>query len=105
MPSISAATRIASRSRDASTRECITRVFCGRCGTGLWLFDPDWPELIHPFASAIDTELPAPPEHTHLLLNSKPAWVEVERGERDQVFDEFPAESIAEWHERTGTAR
>ncbi len=81
------------------------RVFCGRCGSGLWLFDPDWPELIHPFASAIDTELPVAPEHTHLLLDAKPDWVDVERGPRDQVFDGFPDESIAEWHERTGMTR
>ena len=81
------------------------RVFCSRCGSGLWLFDPDWPALIHPFASAIDTALPVPPEHTHLLLDAKPTWVEVERGTRDQVFDVYPEESIAEWHERTGMTR
>ena len=44
------------------------RVFCASCGSALWLFDPDWPELLHPFASAIDTPLPVPPEHTHLML-------------------------------------
>ena len=81
------------------------RVFCGRCGSGLWLFDPDWPELIHPLASAIDTALPVPPEHTHLLLAGKPSWIEVEHGGRDQVFDGFPEESIAAWHERTGMTR
>ena len=31
------------------------RRFCGRCGSALWVWDPRWPELIHPFASAIDT--------------------------------------------------
>ena len=31
------------------------RSFCGECGSALWLFDPQWPELVHPFASAIDT--------------------------------------------------
>ena len=33
------------------------RSFCTRCATALWLYDPTWPELLHPFASAIDTPL------------------------------------------------
>src|ERR1700758_3702399 len=33
---------------------------CGRCGSALWLFSPEWPELLHPMASAIDSELPVP---------------------------------------------
>ena len=31
------------------------RSFCSRCAAALWLWDPRWPELIHPFASAVDT--------------------------------------------------
>jgi len=81
------------------------RHFCKRCGSGLWLFSPEWPELIHPFASAIDTSLPIPPEHTHLLLNSKAPWVEVAAGPNDQQFEEFPEESIADWHERLKLTR
>ena len=34
------------------------RNFCSKCGSALWLFDPRWPELLHPFASAIDTPFP-----------------------------------------------
>ncbi|TIU68112.1 MAG: GFA family protein, partial [Mesorhizobium sp.] len=34
------------------------RNFCKRCGSALWLYDPTWPELVHPFASAVDTDLP-----------------------------------------------
>src|SRR3546814_8491839 len=30
------------------------RHFCRLCGSALWLYDPSWPELVHPFASAID---------------------------------------------------
>jgi hypothetical protein len=78
------------------------RHFCKHCGTALWLFSPEWPELIHPFASAIDTPLPAPPEHTHLLLDSKAPWVEVQAGKKDLQFDEYPDESLADWHERLG---
>jgi hypothetical protein len=71
----------------------------------LWLFSPEWPELIHPFASAIDTPLPVPPEHTHLMLGSKAPWVEVEAHPADQQFDVYPEESIAQWHERLGLSR
>lgn len=78
------------------------RHFCGICGSALWLYDKRWPELIHPLASAIDTELPIPPELTHLMLASKAPWVVVQSDSQDQCFDEYPAESIAEWHERLG---
>src|SRR5579872_755272 len=35
-----------------------SRHFCKRCASCLWISDPEWPELVHPFASAIDTPLP-----------------------------------------------
>lgn len=76
------------------------RHFCHHCGSALWVWDPRWPELLHPFASAIDTELPMPPERTHLMLDSKARWVDVAVGASDQCFAEYPAESIAEWHQR-----
>ncbi len=78
------------------------RHFCRRCGSALWLYDPEWPELVHPFASAIDTPLPTPPEHTHLLLADKAPWVEVKAGRKDKQFAEFPRESLFEWHQRLG---
>jgi hypothetical protein len=78
------------------------RHFCRICGSALWLWDPRWPKLIHPFASAIDTKLPVPPEHTHIMLGSKASWVELRQGENDKVFDAYPEESIAEWHRRLG---
>jgi len=28
------------------------RYFCKHCGSALWAWDPRWPELVHPFASA-----------------------------------------------------
>ncbi|WP_122433595.1 GFA family protein [Pseudomonas viridiflava] len=76
------------------------RRFCKVCGSGLWLFSPDWPDLIHPFASAIYTPLPMPPERTHMMLDSKASWVEVNVHEGDLQFDRYPEESIADWHER-----
>ncbi|WP_444436623.1 GFA family protein [Pseudomonas sp. A6] len=94
--------------REPGQRTCTStaeRNFCGECGSALWLFSPEWPELIHPFASAIDTPLPVPPEHTHLLLDSKAPWVEVEKHPRDLYFDGYPEESIADWHRRLGLER
>ncbi len=78
------------------------RHFCGKCGSPLWMWDPRWPELVHPLASAIDTELPIPPERTHLLLASKAKWVVPRPESKDQVFDGLPRESIADWHKRLG---
>ncbi|CDX49822.1 Glutathione-dependent formaldehyde-activating GFA [Mesorhizobium plurifarium] len=78
------------------------RNFCCKCGSALWLYDPTWPELVHPFASAIDTDLPKPPEKVHLMLKYKANWVEPVVGRKDKVFDVYPEESIADWHKRTG---
>jgi hypothetical protein len=84
------------------TESVAERKFCGNCGSPLWVWDPRWPELMHPHASAIDTELPVPPERTHLMLANKPRWVEPCVGENDKTFDEYPEESIAAWHDRLG---
>jgi len=78
------------------------RHFCKRCGSALWLWDPQWPDLVHPHASAIDTGLPVPPQHTHMMLASKASWVEVQVKRGDRKFDEYPDESLAEWHQRLG---
>jgi hypothetical protein len=78
------------------------RRFCSVCGSALWVWDPRWPELVHPFASAIDTDLPVPPERTHLMLDSKPAWVTVAAADGDKSFGAYPDESLAEWHQRLG---
>ena len=81
------------------------RHFCSRCASALWLYDDRWPEQIHPFASAIDTELPVPPEKTHLMLSSKAGWVELQTKRGDKCFTEYPEESIAQWHERLNLTR
>jgi hypothetical protein len=78
------------------------RRFCRECGSALWLYDPTWPELLHPFASAVDTPLPVPPHRVHLLLKYKANWVEPDIRENDVAFDLYPRESIAEWHRRNG---
>lgn len=78
------------------------RSFCKHCASMLWVYDARWPELVHPFASAIDSDLPVPPERTHLMLDSKVNWAKVELGSKDKSFPEYPEESIAQWHERMG---
>ncbi len=93
-------------SQSGSVEESLAeRKFCGNCGSALWLWDPRWPELVHPHASVIDTELPVPAERTHLMLRSKPAWVKACVEEGDQTFDGYPEESIAEWHQRLNLVR
>jgi hypothetical protein len=92
--------------RDAGTEQRLQspgqRHFCRQCGSALWVWDPRWPELVHPFASAIDTQLPLPPERTHLMLNSRANWVELQAGPDDKCYAAYPNESIAGWHARLG---
>jgi hypothetical protein len=94
------------RIRDEHTgewqRSDAQRNFCGICSSALWVWDPRWPELVHPFASAVDTPLPLPPERTHLMLAFKAPWVEVRPDPQDKQYPHYPRESIAAWHERLG---
>ena len=76
------------------------RHFCRKCGSPLWLWDPRWPELIHPHASAIDTPLPKPPEVVEAALAYAPRWVDVPKGKGHVHCREWPQESLREWHER-----
>jgi hypothetical protein len=78
------------------------RMFCRECGSHLWAAHERWPELVHPVASAIDTELPPAPAHVHMMLGSKASWVPVEAGPEDDEFDAYPELSLAEWHARHG---
>ncbi|MFT5357894.1 MAG: hypothetical protein ACI9KE_005131 [Polyangiales bacterium] len=78
------------------------RHFCSLCGSHLWAFNPNWPELLHPVASAIDTPLPRPPASVHMMLGSKADWVQVTSAEGDACFDEYPKESLAAYHEARG---
>ncbi len=80
------------------------RHFCAHCGSALWLWDPTWPELVHPHAGAIDTPLPPAPEHVHMMLGSKAPWVPVEGTPADARFEAYPDVSLAEWHARRGLA-
>ncbi len=75
------------------------RYFCSGCGSALWAWDPTWPELVHPHASAIDTPLPVAPENVHCLVGSKAPWVKIEGGPDDPRFEHYPNVSLAQWHQ------
>jgi len=78
------------------------RNFCGKCGSALWVFDPRWPELVHPFASAIDTELPATLERAHIMTEFAPKWIYIPGGKRNPHFAGYPDQSLEEWHRSRG---
>lgn len=78
------------------------RHFCARCGSALWVFDPRWPEWVYPFASAIDTPLPKPPEEVEMMLHFAAPWADVPSGNTHTHFRGYPAEGIADWHAKRG---
>jgi hypothetical protein len=83
-----------------ATRSPGRRNFCVQCGSALWLWDPRWPELLHPHASAIDTPLPKPPEVFEIGLAWAPDWIDVPLRRGHVRFEHMPDESLEEWHRR-----
>jgi hypothetical protein len=81
------------------------RHFCKRCGSGLWVWDPRWPQWVYPFASAIDTRLPRTRSSQHIMLAYAAPWVEVPRRKGDRYFRGYPSEGIADWHKKRGLYR
>jgi hypothetical protein len=78
------------------------RYFCSKCGSALWVHGSDWPDFIYPFASAIDTPLPEPPETTHLMLAHKAPWVAVQAAGHDARIELYPDTGIESWHKQRG---
>jgi hypothetical protein len=78
------------------------RYFCAHCGSALWVWDPTWPDLVHPHAGAIDTPLPTPPQNVHCLVGSKAPWVNIEGRPDDPRFEHYPSMSLAQWHQDEG---
>ncbi len=76
------------------------RHFCKRCGSCLWISDPNWPEWIYPFASAIDTPLPKPPQIISNMINYAVAWAHIPSGKNDLQFEEYSGISIEDWHKK-----
>jgi hypothetical protein len=54
--------------------------------------------LIHPFASAIDTPLPKPPQRVSIMVEFAANWCEIPQGKKDIRFKKYPNFSIEEWH-------
>ncbi|XXQ34045.1 CENP-V/GFA domain-containing protein [Plasmodiophora brassicae] len=81
------------------------RHFCQHCASYLWAADELWPEWIYPFASCIDTPLPAvrPEDQRHIMTDYKLSHVTIP----DDVppsnrFPEYPVTSLEEWHRERG---
>ncbi len=90
------------RVRDGDSLSDHRRHFCTHCGSALWVWSPSWPELVHPFASAIDTDLPLPPAFVDIMLAYKVPWAPAHADGSIDRFDEYPQESIADWHRAQG---
>ena len=78
------------------------RHFCRTCGSALWISDPLWPQWVYPFASAIDTPLPTPPEHVHIMMDFAAPWCEIPEGTSESHFPQYPDEAIIDWHQHHG---
>ena len=91
------------RGQSSERRATSERAFCGECGTMLWVYDVRWPELLHPFANCIDKGLGEMEgvKMVCIMNASKPDWVTWPKGEK-MVYEDYPNESIEEWHRRTG---
>ena len=61
-----------------------------------------WPDGIWPLASAIDTDLPTPPENVNLMLAHAPAWTGAPSSSGKSNFAEYPEHSIEDWHKIQG---
>ena len=79
------------------------RNFCKHCGTMLWNFNTKYPDWIYIFASAVDTRLPTPPEIRHTMVKHKQPWVKIY--DDNHQFDQYPNESIEEWHKNRSLYR
>ncbi|KAJ7704787.1 Mss4-like protein [Mycena rosella] len=76
------------------------RNFCSKCSAMLWLYDESWPELIHPFASAIDSPaLQVPEKMVCVKLDSKPDYVRLPEGAKE-TYDHYGPESLESWHRK-----
>ena len=94
--------RLPNQGRSGTRLSSARRHFCNCCGSALWVWDPTWPEHIHPHAGAIDTPLPVPPDNVHCLVGSKARWVKIEGGPDDPHFKHYPDMSLAQWHQSKG---
>jgi hypothetical protein len=74
--------------------------FCARCGSALYLTIDAAPDFVYPFASAIDTPLPEPPERVHVFTVEAPSWARPPSSSDDYSTERNTRESIEAWHRR-----
>ncbi|KAJ6487138.1 Mss4-like protein [Mycena vitilis] len=79
------------------------RNFCSKCSAMLWLYDDEFKELVHPFASAIDSPLQAPETMVVVKADSKPDYVRLPEGEKEvregyNFTPEGNPISLEDWH-------
>ena len=79
--------------------------FCSRCGSAMYLTIDAAPDFVYPFASAVDTPLPEPPERVHVFTSEAPAWARPPSGRDDLTVERNTNESIEGWHRRKGLLR
>ncbi|KIM60844.1 hypothetical protein SCLCIDRAFT_1182975 [Scleroderma citrinum Foug A] len=71
------------------------------CSAMLWLYAESWPDLLHPFASVIDSpELEDPGEMVITHADSKLDYVWLPKGPK--VYQQYSPGSIEEWHKKHG---
>ncbi|KAJ6585675.1 Mss4-like protein [Mycena capillaripes] len=76
------------------------RNFCSKCSAMLWLYDKSWPELVHPFASAIDSPaLQVPETMVCVKTDSKPDYVRLPEGPKE-LYTNYGPESLEGWHKK-----
>ena len=80
------------------------RVFCSKCGSHLWFFDPRWPTDVHLFASAVDTPMREPPKYVDFNLAYKAPWVARPEGPEHELCEDAYQVGMMEWHRRNGLA-
>lgn len=78
------------------------RHFCGTCGSHLWAQNPQWPKLVHPVASAIDTPLPVAPSNVHMMVDSAANWALVAIAPDEEQHSAYPDVSLSAWHQARG---
>jgi hypothetical protein len=76
--------------------------FCSRCGSALYLTIDSVTDFVYPFASAIDTALPEPPERVHVFTAEAPSWARPPSGPLDLAVERNTYESVEGWHRRKG---
>jgi hypothetical protein len=66
------------------------RAFCEKCGSQLWIWHPEIPDVVYLHASGIDTPLAMPPERLHIMLDSRDSWVPLHAAPQDAQHPGLP---------------